>query len=165
MEYATAQRTDSPGRPDGGEPGNGGRQAALRVDEGLLVLAAAVLDHGVPLFDRRSGDAAAEVARRLRSAVGRPSQTPDRQHLAVAVENALRDRSGRARCVVEVATVEDAVAYLRRVESALAGEALGRACRRLWEALYLCIPLTTILSRPAWPPAAGFSLADAPPLG
>ncbi|MGW6919428.1 hypothetical protein ACWGB8_37280, partial [Kitasatospora sp. NPDC054939] len=97
---------------------------------------------------------AEELARRLRAAVapesaacpadGARRDRPDRDRLAAAINRCLGPaRPGPCR-QLDAALVHEAVEALRRTVPLWADEPLGTAARRLWEYLYLCLPLTAL---------------------
>ncbi|MFJ9953212.1 hypothetical protein [Kitasatospora sp. NPDC091207] len=163
MDQVAQQTGDLPAPDRGGsaDTGTASRAPAVRVEKDLLAVTAVILDRFAALADQPAGVGAAEVAWHLREAAGRPprpSQPLDRELLVNAAEKVLGNRSAGRRCVVDATTVYEAVAALRHLDTVLVGEPLGQACRRLWERLYLCVPLTTILSRGTRPAASGFDL-------
>ncbi|MET9397085.1 hypothetical protein [Kitasatospora sp. NPDC002965] len=132
------------------------------VDTSLIAVAASVLDHCVPA----SPSAATApwnggLANRLREAAGPdghrdasrspttpPAPTPgrlERDELAATIDRLMNpERPGLLR-QLNAALVYETVQALRRENTRWAREPLGAASRRLWEHLYLCIPLTSIV--------------------
>ncbi|MGW2543612.1 hypothetical protein ACWC5I_22745 [Kitasatospora sp. NPDC001574] len=133
----------------------------IRVDTSLIAVAASVLDHCVP-----APPAAATapwnggLANRLREAAepdghrtDSHSPTPpgpapgrlERDELAATIDRLMNpDRTGLLR-QLDAALAYETVQALRHENTRWAREPLGAASRRLWEHLYLCIPLTSIV--------------------
>ncbi|MEW1914072.1 hypothetical protein AB0442_37585 [Kitasatospora sp. NPDC085895] len=153
---STALSTGSPSR------------STVRVEAVVVATAASVLDQYAALqADARQVRLAGAVAHGLRAAVADAGTTPSaEQSLSAEAAAGRLDRPGRdwlaARvgdlfdhrgpdaCRVHVATglVSDAVALLQHAGRRFEDEPLGTAARRLWEHLYLCLPLTALACRP-----------------
>ncbi|MFD5086080.1 hypothetical protein ACFWOG_25985 [Kitasatospora sp. NPDC058406] len=135
--------------------------ASVCVDTALIVLASRVLDHGRPaalsiVGTRGCGD----LPNRLREAAGadghrthppatRPGHAagrPERDELATTIERLLRPEHRGLLRQLDAALVHETVQNLRRENMRWTGEPLGTATRRLWEHLYLSIPLTAIVA-------------------
>ncbi|MCG6494318.1 hypothetical protein [Kitasatospora sp. A2-31] len=139
------------------------RRAAVRMESAVLTTVAAVLDRlADPLADA-PGPNVRVVAGDLRAAArtaGPPSAQGQPLLPAVAGDRPGRDRlavhigdlfaAGRPvgeRVPVDTDLVADAVAQLQRLSLRFAGEPVAGALRRLWEHLYLRVPLTVLALR------------------
>ncbi|MEV6209123.1 hypothetical protein [Kitasatospora sp. NPDC051914] len=131
----------------------------------VAAAAASVLDRYATLqVDARQAQRAGAVAHGLRTAVADAGSTPpaeqpspaeaaadrlDRDRLAARVGDLCEPgRPAACRVHVEAGLVSDAVALLQHAGRGFEGEPLGAAARRLWEHLYLCLPLTALACRP-----------------
>ncbi|MGW2539899.1 hypothetical protein ACWC5I_03275 [Kitasatospora sp. NPDC001574] len=135
--------------------------ASVCVDTALIVLASRVLDHcsAAPLtvdvgawvwgdLPVRLREAAGEDGHRTRLRATRAGQAagrPERDELAAVIDGLLRPEHRGILRQLDAALVHEAVQGLRRATTCWAGEPLGTAARRLWEHLYLSIPLTAIV--------------------
>ncbi|WP_395298211.1 hypothetical protein ACF9IK_35700 [Kitasatospora hibisci] len=139
------------------------RQAAVQMESAVLTTVAEVLDRLADPGADDPGPKAGVVAGGLRAAL-RTAGPPcaDEQPLSPA---AAGDRPGRDRLAarigdlfaagspvgeqvrVDTDLVADAVAQLRCLGVRFAGEPVAVALRRLWEHLYLRVPLTVLVLR------------------
>ncbi|MFE2728936.1 hypothetical protein [Kitasatospora sp. NPDC059327] len=135
--------------------------APVCVDAALITLASSVLDHCVPTPpSATTAPSSASLANRLRDAAGVGAQrtpsrsltTPlgyapgrlERDVLAATIDRLLRSERRGLLLQVDTTLLYETVQTLRQETTRWAGEPLGIVSRRLWEHLYLCIPLTSI---------------------
>ncbi|WP_030277338.1 hypothetical protein [Streptomyces sp. NRRL B-24484] len=144
-----------------------GRCATVRVEPAVATAAVAVLDQCAVLQAGESWPEGADVvADGLRLALigaGIPPAvgwSPSEGELADELGRRGRDRlaarigdavtpgcSVTGRVPVEAAVLAEAVAHLRCFSRRFDGEPIAAATRRLWEQLYLCLPLTALAAQ------------------
>ncbi|MEW1914384.1 hypothetical protein AB0442_39350 [Kitasatospora sp. NPDC085895] len=147
--------------------GAAGQCATVRVEPAMVTVAAVVLDQCAFLQVGDSRPERADVmADSLRLALigaglppavdwspseGEPADELGRRgrdRLAACIGDAVTPgRPVTGRVPVEAAVLAEAVAHLRRFSRRFDGEPIAAATRRLWEQLYLCLPLTALAAR------------------